>query len=691
MEQVDAVTQLWVRVCLIVTVFAAFASLVWSLVSSNEQTEAKLAHQQEVLAQRNAAIERMNAELADRVAQGEIALTLAQQKEQELKATTAEMEESREELTQTVEVLEARQRIDQQIADFNELLRWDPSYELSWWADRVLNRLMPHVGGIQGTLYLREAETSDSLAADYLLRVGGFALSEQTPARIRLGEGLAGQLAKAKRRYYLADTEQLQAVSQASLLAIRAGALVIEPLVHNDQVVGLLEVSCRQPLDTSQQALLTQLSTAIATSLSSIRSQRYIQHLLDEAREANQMLQQQEEELRHNISSLQIMQDQMRAAQFELAQLNEQLEARVTARTQELEGAMTELQTTQNQLVFSEKMAALGQLVAGVAHEINSPIGAIKASASTMIDILPTTLEDMPQVFASLMPEELDLFNQLITRILAGNPQNLTSKEERKIRRHFTGMLEDWEVENADEIATDLVGAGFTDDLEPFELLMRSPQIEQISSMAYRLGQLKVNLENVNLAVDKTKKVVYALKSYAYTREANQLTDVNLRENIETVLTIYHNQIKYGIDLSTDLADLPAQLVYPDELSQVWTNLIQNAIQAMNGAGKLHITLSREEAGSVLITLEDNGPGIPPDIQERIFEPFFTTKKRGEGTGLGLDIVRKIVEEKHNGQIWFESAPGRTCFYIRLPWNPVPEHGLQDLNAEELQAQLQLA
>jgi signal transduction histidine kinase len=138
-------------------------------------------------------------------------------------------------------------------------------------------------------------------------------------------------------------------------------------------------------------------------------------------------------------------------------------------------------------------------------------------------------------------------------------------------------------------------------------------------------------------------------------------------------LTIYHNQLKHGVEVTKNYQTVPTILCLPDELNQVWTNLIHNAIQAMNNQGELEIAVF-PQSDYVVTQITDSGPGIPDPIKARIFEPFFTTKPAGEGSGLGLDIVRKIVE-KHQGKIEVESQPGRTTFSVILPIKPEQKRG----------------
>jgi two-component system, NtrC family, sensor kinase len=206
---------------------------------------------------------------------------------------------------------------------------------------------------------------------------------------------------------------------------------------------------------------------------------------------------------------------------------------------------------------------------------------------------------------------------------------------------------------------------GITQQWSQFRALLQDGQNVLIVKTAYSLFMQQSNNQNIVMAVERAAKIVFALKNYAHYDESRQPVKASVTEGIEMVLTLYYNQLKHGIEVKTDYADVPFIACYPDELNQVWTNLIHNAIHAMNGKGILTISVARSDR-EVVVSLTDSGHGIPPDMQPRIFEPFFTTKPRGEGSGLGLDIVRKIVD-RHQGRITFESQPGRTTFYVFLP------------------------
>ena len=358
----------------------------------------------------------------------------------------------------------------------------------------------------------------------------------------------------------------------------------------------------------------------------------------------------------------------------------------------DLQDTLERLQRTQKRLVESEKMAALGQLIANIAHEINTPIAAIRASAGNIANALEDALQALSSELRGLPPERHDLFWKLVYRACQPKPA-LTTREERQFRRVLRQRLEEVGVDDAQTVADMFSQIGVYDDFEPFLPLLRCAAPALFMAVS-GLASQRHNSDNIILAVERVSKIVFALKSYAHHESSGEKTRMDISEGLEVVLTLYQNQLKHDIEVVRRYEAVPQVACYPDELNQVWTNLIHNAIWAMRGKGRLEIavkpTPGPSEEGKptpcpseegklstpllggagggsgILVEITDSGCGIPDEITPRIFEPFFTTKPAGEGSGMGLDICKKIIE-KHQGKIEVESQPGRTTFRVWLP------------------------
>lgn len=365
--------------------------------------------------------------------------------------------------------------------------------------------------------------------------------------------------------------------------------------------------------------------------------------------------------------------DELTKRENELKELNESLERLVEERThklkksnEELEMTISTLKKAQDQLVLSEKMASLGQLVAGIAHEINNPIAAIQSSAENLKEFL---FESELSIFQKELneylpdPKKQTRFLELI-QVLKSRIEIISGRERMQRRKR----LESWLVSQkiSESFSFHLIDTGFDlDVLDSFPDVFVTDRLEKLLTLLVEEITVYQSLHIMLLAVERASKMTFALKNFVRFEISKNPIQVNLKENIETVLTLYQNQFKKNVLLVKDFGEVPFIEGYPEELLHLWTNLIYNALQAMSFQGKLSIQ-TKLEGDHVLVSVEDTGPGIPLEIQSRIFEPFYTTKPLGEGSGLGLDISRKIVE-RHSGSIRFESKPGKTIFTIVLP------------------------
>lgn len=354
----------------------------------------------------------------------------------------------------------------------------------------------------------------------------------------------------------------------------------------------------------------------------------------------------------------------------ELSRLNSDLNlayaAAATAHTKTTYTLET-LRATQSQLVQSEKMAALGQLVAGVAHEINTPIGAIQASGKNIADALTHALDSVPHLLRTLDTATQALVLRLVATAAVQPSVVRSTREEREHTRSLAKRLEQANIAEARYKADILAQLHCDADLTDYLPLLTHAQSEHILDCVHSVASILNSSSNINVAVGHVSKIVFALKSFSRINNNAEKSLAQLQDGLETVLTLYQSQLKPGVELVRLFAPMEPLLCCPDELNQVWINLVHNALQAMRYEGTLTIEVGMED-GAARVAVSDTGCGIANEHLDKIFNPFFTTKPAGEGSGLGLDIVQKIVA-KHGGRVQVQSEVGRgSTFAVYLPY-----------------------
>lgn len=371
------------------------------------------------------------------------------------------------------------------------------------------------------------------------------------------------------------------------------------------------------------------------------------------------------------------------------AALYERLHAMLYHLEEKVKERTSELSNAQAQLIQQEKMASLGVMVAGIAHEINTPTSIVNGATENINNNLQLIINEIVQDRIPSEPMRMLLTEAARVRGRKDMPV-LSATEKFMLGRKLvqtltTDGLGETDARTRGDFLLDL---GLHDDAGAIRIAATSN--DQEFQIFRALVNIDKNMRNMRFALSSILSIVKALKHYSH-RDQAEAENVDVRDGVENTITVFHNQLKHGIQVNRHYENVSKITCNPGELNQIYSNLIVNSVHAMKGQGAIDIFVrersidgvfdpknvqddnnleeslgDKKENRYVLITLQDSGPGIPQDLQSKIFDPFFTTKAPGEGTGLGLGIIRNVVL-KHHGLLALASQPGRTRFTIALP------------------------
>ena len=328
--------------------------------------------------------------------------------------------------------------------------------------------------------------------------------------------------------------------------------------------------------------------------------------------------------------------------------------------------------TTQQQQ--NEKMMALGKLSAGLAHELNNPASAIVRDSDSLLKHLQLQPNDFKTVIAIRMePEQVDAVSEILFRVLSKPSRGrLTLRERTAKEDELTDLMDECHIDNAMDLAENFVEFNFEpEDIKGFHDYIPKEHLSPVFNWINNLLVTEKMVQDISESSKRIADLVSSVKTFTHMDQAPDKQYADIHVGIGNTLTMLGYKLKKGnVSLEQQYDEnLPPVKAMIGELNQVWTNLIDNALDAMETNGKGTLVIKTERDGKfVQVSVIDDGPGIPAEIRSRIFDPFFTTKDIGKGTGMGLEVVQRIVNQ-HNGSIKVKTQPGHTEFIVCFPIN----------------------
>jgi signal transduction histidine kinase len=336
-----------------------------------------------------------------------------------------------------------------------------------------------------------------------------------------------------------------------------------------------------------------------------------------------------------------------------------------------LQGLATTGMDTRDAVERHERLVALGSVTAGLTHELNNPVAAVSRASATLRERLAGMRAELGTLArGALTPDQLEAVARLAGDAIDQRREapHRSALEVSDVEAELADWLEDRGVEDSWDLASTLVSAGLT--VAWAERLAEAVPAENFgAALTYPVRALESDglLDEISEAVGRISALLASAKQYTQMDRA-PLQTFDVHAGLDATLTMLGHKLEDGVEVVRDYdRSLPPLLAYPAELNQVWTNLIDNAVDAMGGRGTLTVRTRRVEDDRLVVEIGDTGPGVPDEIRTRVFEPFFTTKEIGRGTGLGLDIAWRIVVGRHHGEMNLESVPGDTRFQVVIP------------------------